>query len=60
MSARAVCMCALVVPEEAEPTGARRGGGEAGAQAALRQAQDQQGRLQGDHAQSRAKGTSSS
>lgn len=45
------------VPEEAEPPGARGGGGEAGAEATLQQEARHQGRVQGHPAPRRAQGT---
>lgn len=45
------------VPEEAEPPGARGGGSEAGAEAALQQEARHQGRVQGHPAPRRAQGT---
>lgn len=47
----------VAVPEEAEPAGARGGGGEAGAEAALQQEARHQGRVQGHPAPRRAQGT---
>jgi hypothetical protein len=47
----------VAVPQEAEPAGARRGGGEAGAQTALQQEARHQGRVQGHPAPRRAQGS---
>lgn len=50
-------LCVRPVLEEAEPAGARGGGGEAGAEAALHAQARLQGRVQGHPAPRRAQGT---